>query len=155
MPSATFKAAAAAHNTTQRVHTGVVISHADITTLRFCDNTEDISRNGNTFTAFSFDAKLPDDMEDRMPNVILNFDNVDQQVMEAIRDIDPGDPPTVEIDLFLASSPDTSEKGPYVMTLRNTTTTAFQVSGQLGFEDVLNDPFPKDQFTPNKFPGLV
>ncbi len=45
------------------------------------------------------------------------------------------------------------EAGPYIFSFRNITYTAFKVQGALSYEDILNQPYPKQKFTPNKFPA--
>ncbi len=45
------------------------------------------------------------------------------------------------------------EAGPYNFSFTNITYTAFKVQGSLSYEDILNQPYPKQSFTPNKFPA--
>lgn len=61
---------------------------------------------------------------------------------------------TVDLSVVLASSPSTIEAGPYRFTLRDVMYDAAIVEGTMRFEDVLNEPYPADSFTPARFPGL-
>lgn len=60
----------------------------------------------------------------------------------------------VTLSLVMASTPDTIEAGPFTFNLREVEYDAEFVSGNLLFEDILNEPFPADSFTPARFPGL-
>ena len=95
---------------------------------------------------------LPDDDDEKPPTVTLSITAVDRQVVSAVRGID-GDM-TVTIEVVLASSPDTVEAGPFDFTLRGVTYDAMTIQGTLAYEDVLNEPFPGDSFTPSRFPGV-
>lgn len=131
----------------------LTISHASLSpSIRVVGNTEDIVSNGETFLAFPFEITLPDDAPESVAQVSLKIDNVDRQIVDAIRSI--SSPPTVSIDVILASDPDTIEAGPFNMTLLQSDYDVLTVTGELVFEDVLNEPFPGDSFDPVGFPGL-
>jgi hypothetical protein len=87
-----------------------------------------------------------------MPNVTLSIDNVDRQIVNAVRALTG--PPTVTVSVVLASSPNTIEAGPYQMTLRDASYDSLVVSGTLSVEDMMNEPYPVDLMTPANFPGL-
>jgi hypothetical protein len=57
-------------------------------------------------------------------------------------------------EVVLASSPDTVEAGPFTMTLVAAEYDALVVTGELAFEDVLNEPFPGHGYIPSEYPGL-
>lgn len=151
--SATAKAAIYAAQTEQVFLLLLEISHASLSpTLRFVDNLQDVVSGGNTYTAFPFQLSLPDDQDDQLARVTLSIDNVDRQIVQAIRSLTS--PPTIALKIVLASSPNTVEAGPFDFTLRETEYDALVVSGTLAFEDFLNEPYPVGSFTPNFFPGL-
>lgn len=120
--------------------------------IRLVNDMQDLNRAAGLFQAFPFELALPQDLEDQLPQVRLSVDNVDRQIVRAVRALTA--PPTVTLEVVLASSPDTVEAGPFAMTLRLADYDAGTVSGMLGYEDMLNEPFPKDTFTPNNSPGL-
>ena len=65
-----------------------------------------------------------------------------------------GAPLAVALEVVLAASPDTVEAGPFNMTLVSAEYDAFVVTGELAFEDVLNEPFPGHSYIPSEYPGL-
>lgn len=131
----------------------LTIAHASLDTpIRLVSDTQDLVRANGTFLAFAFEVALPDQADDTLPRVVLRIDNVDRSITDAIAAL--ASPPTITLEAVLASSPNTLEAGPFALTLKNVTYDALVVQGQLAFEDVLNEPFPKDAFTPAAFPGL-
>lgn len=129
------------------------LSHPSMTTLRFVNNTVDITSGGETYQAFPFDLAIPDDTADELPRVQLTIDNIDRRIVEAVRSIDT--PAMFTLSVIRAADPDTAIAGPYECTLRNVTYTALTVQGDLWpFEDVLNERFPQHDFTPAHFPAL-
>lgn len=130
------------------------IEHADLATdIQVVNNYEDVVTVADgTYVAYPFTITLPQETDERPPDVTLTIDNVDRQIVEAIRSIDTA--PTVTIQVVMASDPDTVEAGPFTMTLEDVQYDAFQVTGRLGFEKILDEPFPADRFMPNTYPAL-
>ena len=151
--SATLEAAVYAQQTDEIFLILLAISHADMSeTLRFVNNTEDVVSGGETYTAFPFAIDLPSDTEDSLPSVQLVIDNIDRSIIEELRSIDSA--PTIAVSVILASDPDTIECGPLSFSLKSIDYDAKVITAQLGFEDILNEPFPAGTFTPTDFPGL-
>lgn len=151
--STTAKAAIFGSDTGQVFLLLLTISHASLSaSLRFVNNYTDIVSNGNTYTAFPFEITLPDDKEESLPQMRLAIDNVDRQIVNAIRSLTS--PPTVTLDVILASAPNTLEASFSGFVLRNVTYGELVVEGALLLEDVLNESFPQHSFTPNTAPGL-
>jgi hypothetical protein len=121
--------------------------------IRVVNNNEDVVSGGVTFQRFPFELALPPETEEAPPTVSLRIANADRQIVQAVRAL-AGDAMTVDVSVVLASSPDTIEAGPYRFTLRDVSYDAAIVEGTLRFEDVLNEPYPADSFTPARFPGL-
>lgn len=131
----------------------LTIDHDDLPeTLRFVDNTVDITSGGNVYTAVAFQLALPQEREDAMPQVQVRIDNVDRRIMESIRPL--VSPPAMTLAVILASSPNTMEFGPCNFTLRGVEYDARSITGVLAHEDVLNEPAMQYAFTPQNFPGL-
>jgi len=151
--SLTALQAALAQETSQVFLICLTISHAELSLpIRLVNNSAGIARAVGAFTGFPFEIALPDQRDDQLPQVELVIDNVDRRISDAIRGL--SSPPTLTLEVVLASSPDTIESGPHTLTLLDAGYDAQSVRGRLGFEDVLNEPFPKDSFTPKDFPGL-
>ena len=151
--SATARAAINAQQTGEAFLILLTISHPNIDPpIRVTsDGVNTISR-GETFIAYPFEVTLPDDRDDQVVRASLRVDNVGREIATALRSIDS--PPQVTLEVVLGSSPDTVEAGPFDFTLRGATYDALTVTGDLVFEDILNEPIPGDAMTPANFPGL-
>lgn len=130
----------------------VEIDHADLTApIRVVNNHEDITSNSNLFQGFPFNVEFPDEPMDGQPMARLSIDGVDRTIVETLRTI--SSPPTVKLQVILASQPDTIEVEFDGLTLRRATYPAHTISGDLVFQDILSEPITFTM-TPNKFPGL-
>lgn len=131
----------------------LTIEHEDLTTpYRFVANTEDVTSNGETFTAFPFDCRLPTAVQDQPPQAEIVIDNIDRTIVDTIRSIQS--PPTITLQIVLADSPDAVEIEVADLQLTDVETDAFQIKGSLRYEDVLNAQFPEGTFTPAEFAGM-
>lgn len=132
------------------------ISHASILNgpLRVVNNLENMTSNGNVYTAFPFKVTLPAEGIDGSPRVRLVLDSIDRSIIQAIRGIPPGDPPTVQVDLVLASQPDVIDISFPNLTLRNVDYDQYVVEGDLALDEDDREPIPYWSFTPQNTPGL-
>ena len=122
------------------------------TPLRFVNNSADLVSRGNTYLAYPFRISLPDEREDSPAQVSLSIDNIDQSIVTAVRLLTQ--PPTIRLEVVLASSPDTLEAGPFDFALRGVEYDAMLVRGTLAFEDFLSESYTADSFDPTRFAGL-
>jgi len=150
--TATFLAALNAGQTDEIYHTIIEISGGGISTKRYVNNYEDVISGGDTYTAAAFDSRPPDDVEDRIPDVNIVVDNVDRALISDIRSATGT--PDASIALILQSDPDTVEVGPFEFKIRYVDYNALTISGTLKYEDILNERFPKTDYTPINYPGL-
>lgn len=151
--SNTLTAAVNAQETGEVFLVLLTLDHADLAApIRVVDNNEDIVSGGDTYVAFPFELTLPSDVEGRVPSARLVVDNVDRQIVQAVRSVSSAVDVTIEV--ILASDPDTIEAGPFTAKLRNIDYDAAQVSGDLVFEEVLSQPYPGQSFNPATTPGL-
>ena len=132
------------------------ITHASILNgpLRVVNDLQGLTSNGNVYAAFPFQVTLPADGLDGSPRVRLVLDNIDRTIVQAIRSIPPGEPPTVQVDLVLASQPDVVEISFPNLTLRNVDYDQFVVEGDLALDEDDREPIPYQTFTPATSPGL-
>jgi len=151
-------AASLAQETGEAWITLLSIAHPDLATMpeiggtiRFAHHPVDIVSRGATYRAAYFEVSLPDDAEE-VPRVTLRVENVDRLIADALRAI--ASAPTVTLEVVLGSTPDVIEAGPYELTLRRVDVDAVFVEGELVYDDMLNEPYPGDSFTPDKYPGL-
>lgn len=129
----------------------LTITNPGITTIRVVNNTENIVSRGNTFIGFPFEIELPGQDPDSPSSARLRIDNVDKQIVEAVRSIST--PPLVTIEVVLASQPDTVEIAYSNLTMRSVEYDVDSVRGELTFESIFSEPVTLTM-TPNRFPGL-
>ena len=126
--SSTAIAAAFAQETGEIPLMLLELSHTDITTLRYVNNTADVTSNGEVYTAYPIAANIPPvDSDDEIPRAQVEFDNVDLTVIQAIRGLSTA--PTVKIAIILASEPDDILDDWYEFTLKDISYNALSVSG--------------------------
>ena len=142
-----------AQNTGEVFLTLLTLSHPLLTSsLRFVNNITDIVSNGHTYTAWAFELPFPELGGDTLPSLTLTIDNVDPSIAEGIRSIVT--PIDVQMAWIIASDPDTIQYGPLYLRMKGVEVTLTQISGSLAFEDLLNEPFPFETYTPGSYPGL-
>ncbi len=119
-----------------------------------CDQVP-LNRAAGVYEPFAFQINLPNEQDDQVPQVTLTIDNVDNQILTAIRNLPPGERPQIVMEVVLASQPDTVECGPYFYSLLSVDYDVSQISGTLGYEDdLLNTAIPSESYTPTNSPGL-
>jgi hypothetical protein len=133
----------------------LTISHPSLTVPYLLVNDYNpLVRTAGTFQPFAFDVSLPSEREDQLPQVAVTLDNIDNEIVVAIRNL-TGQRPSVTVEVVLASSPDTVEAGPFAFSILNVNYSDATVQGTIGFEDdLLNTAFPADTFTPTNSKGL-
>ena len=116
------------------------------------NNTENITSNAIEYTAYGFQFILPAEEESGVANASIVIDNVDRSFVQAIRSVRT--PLTVIANIIEAGDPDTIEVGPYEFSLRNVSYTAKQISGDLYYENYLQENVSTIKFSNQNFPGL-
>ena len=130
----------------------LTIAHPALSpSLYFVSNTQNVTSRGQVYLGWPFEIALPGEFDDQQPVVQLRIDNVDRRILEGIRMLTS--PPTVTLEVVLASAPDTVEAGPFALSLRTIGYDALVITGTLTYEDVLNEPAMQYRITPNFFPG--
>jgi len=131
----------------------LTIDHDDLAEpIRVVSNNQDVTSNGNTFVGYPFEISLPQDDAEQVPTTRIRIDNVDRRIVDTIRLV--SSPPTMTLQVVLASTPDTVELSFGNMTLREVEYDALVVEGTVQYEDVLHQAFPYHRFTPSSNPGL-
>lgn len=131
----------------------VTITHSTLPTpIRVTSDAVNTVSRTNTFTPFPWEMQLPSDAPDQIPQAKILLDNIDRSIYQAIRNAG-NVPPQILIEIVSIATPNTVEYSSSYMTLRNVKVDEFQVEGTLGFEDILNEPFPGDLITPGNCPG--
>lgn len=131
----------------------LTIDHANmVTPLRVVNNYDNVTSNGEVFTAYPFSFSLPDELEDSLSQVDLVITNVDRLLVDNVRSF--SSPLSVSLEVVLSDSPDTVEAGPFVMSMREVKYDAMKLTGTCSFQDILNESYPEGSYTPADYPGL-
>ncbi len=131
----------------------LTLDHVDLAVpIRVTNDALDVTSRGDEFIAFPFELFLPDDDDSRAARAVLRIDNIDRQVVKAVREISGA--PTVLIEVVRAADPDTVEASFPDFRLVNVTYDAHVVQGELTVEDFTAEPYPAGVFSPAAFPGL-
>jgi hypothetical protein len=136
----------------------ITIDHADLDPpLRATSNEEPIKQNEGettevTFVPYGFELTWPNDHQARPPLAQLRIGNVDRVIVQTLRQL--ASPPTVTLQLVLASAPDTVEAELPDFDLVEADYDALVVEGQLTLESFENEPWPYQRYTPASHPGL-
>lgn len=151
--SAELKQAVYAQETTQEFIVLIALSHPDLAApIRVNSSGVDVVSNGETFIAYPFEVVLPDDVDDRPPRAKLRIDNISREIVLAIRTISFA--PLVNIQIVMATSPNTIEAEFLDFRLSNITYDQVTVEGDLTLEEFIGEPYPARVFSPADFPGL-
>jgi len=119
--------------------------------IRVVNQKLDVTSNGDVYTAFPFRISLPNE-DEQISKAHLVIDNVSREIIDEIRTIDTG--LTAVLTVVLLSDPDTIEVGPFNLTLTNVIYNAMVIRGELNYENVLRQTYPKEDFNPINHPGL-
>lgn len=131
----------------------LTIDHADMQSpIRVCNNTADITSRGDIYIAYPFQLTLPDDEDNRPPRARLTIDNVDRQIVQAVRSLTSS--PMVTIEIIRAAAPDVVEAQFQDFRFTNISYDSHMVEGDLTVEDFTAEPYPAASFSPSLFPGL-
>lgn len=131
----------------------LTIYHPDMAApIRVCSGGSEITSRGEVFVAFPFALSLPEDEDGRAPRASLSIDNVDRQVVLAVRRLTSS--PRVRIEIIRAAAPDVTEAVFDDFRFTNITYDSRAVTGDLTVEDFTAEPYPAACFSPSQFPGL-
>lgn len=130
----------------------MTVEHDDLMDdIRVCNNNENVLSNGKTFIALPFEIELPGADPEAPPRARVRIDNIDRLIVDTLRAI--ASPPTVRLQVVLASQPDVIEADFDGLVLRNAEFDAGTVSGDLEFEYILAEPVAVSM-TPAVLPAL-
>lgn len=111
-----------------------------------------LTSNGNSFYYLPFNISLPTEEFAAAPRCVLTLQDVTRYLTTTIRNI--SNPPSVQIDIILASAPNTVEITFGAFSMTNIRYNANTITADLVIESLEIEPFPAHSFTPNYFPGL-
>ena len=132
----------------------LTISHSSLTDpIRLALSQSDVVSRSNTYQGFAFRVHLPQQRDTQPPQVQLEVDNVDRQLVDAIRSIPADDASTVRLEIVLSSALDTVQYTTASLTLRGTSWNRLVIRGTLSYEQILREPFPAILITPQSVPA--
>lgn len=151
--SSTALAAALAQETGQVFVVLIEIDHDELDApIRVCSDSQAVTHGGDSYAAYPFDLTLPTDKADGVTRARLSIDNIEREIVQAVRSI--ATPPSCTITIVLADSPDTVEAEFSGFEFTNISYDAYTVSGDITIESFMNESYPAGSFLPSKFPGL-
>lgn len=141
----------------------VTINHEDLAEpmLFSSDPTERLSDDplqygtvsrGNAYAYLPMTVTLPDDSDGTAPTIKLGLDNTLRDTVPLLRSVTT--PPSVTVEMVLASAPDTVEADFPAFDLVDATYDSGQVTADLTIDALSTEPYPADTFTPSGFGGL-
>ena len=131
----------------------VKMEHAELPHPYYFVNSENnLLVQGNLHIAAPFTIKLPGETEETIPQVTIEIDNVDSDIIDTVRSVLT--PPTMSFYVVSPDEPDHIQAGPFKMKLREVSYDFQKITGTCRFRDLMNLNFPYHTFTPARFPGL-
>lgn len=130
------------------------IDHPDLSTpIRVVNDRQDIVFETNTYIAMGFNITMPSDIQTGSPRASLVIDNIGKELITWLEASNGGAGTSVRIVQVLRSDPSVAEID-MLMTLSNISITSAYISGELGFEDLLNVPAVTIIYSPEFAAGL-
>jgi hypothetical protein len=151
--STTTIAAITAQQTNQVLLLALEIDHADLADpIRIVNNNENVTYDGETYSAFPFELNLPIDSDDRPASMSFTISNIDRSIVELIRSIDTK--ATVIVRVLLYGSPCTLESELPEFNMSQVTYDENVVTCEFVLESFTQERFPAGGFYPSAFPGM-
>jgi len=152
--SAATRRAIYAQQTGEALLTLLTLNHPSLPApIRVVNDGRDLVSRGATFQRCPFEIDMPEETDGVPAPVKFRIANAHREIVLAVRKLS-GPAMTATMEVVPASAPDQVEMGPIEFTLRGASYTAEFVEADLVFEDILNEPYPADTFTPSTTPGL-
>lgn len=130
----------------------LTLSHPNLVApIRVVNDFQDVVSGGFTYSRFPFEVTLPWQKEDQVPTMKLSIDNVDRQIVTAVRNLQG--PIDVELRGVVASQPDIVEFTYEGFQIKNVSYNQQTVDGDLRLEEIITEPFPQHTFVPSLWPG--
>lgn len=110
-----------------------------------------------TFSAFAFRFVRPEIGPNGAPQCTIEIDNVSRDLVAAIESsMGSRQPITILYREYLASDLTVPANDPPIaLTVTNISVDVFRVRATAGFADLANRRFPRQEYTADRFPGLI
>jgi len=129
------------------------LSFPNSNTFYYVNNTEDVTSNGQLYTAFPFKFALPDDTNEEVPELVITISNIGLDLVDDLNE--NTDSITANIDIVFSSFPDFVEMSIQGMVLRKVVYDSRFITMNFGYEDILNVQIPSFTYSAKDFPGLL
>ena len=144
----------------------ITISHPTAGTINLVNDRQDLHaryESGGSlviFQASSFSLALPESSVSGTQHLNLTVPNVDRAASDFLANVptDTLDPVTVTYRAYLSGQLDTAfpeNDPPIVLSLTDVEIDAFTVSGRASFQSVINNQYPSELYTLERFPALA
>lgn len=152
--SARFRQAAQAVSASELPLVLIEVAHVLLATpMRYVNDVQDVLSNGNNYLATTFSFVWPDDQDKQTPRAQLQLANARGDVGAFFERTHGGRGAVLTVLQIMRSVPDFIEDK-LVLDLKNVEVTTQTVAGQLGYDDVLNQPGTPCTYRPESAPGL-
>lgn len=121
--------------------------------IRLVDDRQNITSNGNEYTACAFKAILPDQTSEGAKTCKLQIDNTDVAIYKVIKQA-IGHKITCDVAVILSDTPNVYEQGPLTFVLRNITADKNTISGDLYDLYIQDRKATIFTYSPEDFPGM-
>jgi hypothetical protein len=130
------------------------VSHPDLANpLRFTNNNESLTSNGNLYQSWPFEVELPDQGEDKIPRARLVFDAVDNSITTVLRGL--SEAPSLVISIVAVDTPNVIEKSFSNLTVTSQAYTIdYKTQLVLGMFPISRERAQNIRFDKVRFPGL-
>lgn len=130
------------------------IDHEDLAEpIRVVNDRQDVTSNGNVYTACGFAVTLPTQPDVGAPSAQLHVDNVSRELVYWIDSSNGAKGAIATLSSILRSDPDTIEWS-YTLNLSNVSMTNSVITANLSYEDLWNQPAVQVKYTPQLAPGI-
>src|SRR5262249_10457401 len=106
---------------------------------------------GDTYEFVLMSVLLPDDKQDALPSVSLEFENVAADMASLLRAV--ATPATVDLTLVLSTDPDAIEEQYTGLLAVRGSYNAERVTLEIARQDITPRPWPAHRMTQSRFPG--
>lgn len=113
---------------------------------------EAIVSNGQTYEPATFKIGRGEDTKEGQITTTLVFDPLNREIIRKIREVNRR--PEINYSLIVADNPDVVEVAPINLIVESSQIQDTGVQLTLTVEPILNEPIPKDTYTPRIAPGL-
>lgn len=121
--------------------------------LRVCNDTQDLTHQGNVYTAAPFEVTLPDDRDGQPPRAVLRFGNVGRDLMRWLELSNGGAGARCTVSVVRRSLPNAAEIT-LTVDLQSVSADINVVTAELGYDTLLDRAAVGLRYDPAVAPGI-